>query len=352
MALIEKFNEIESKFLDVERRMSDPEIISNQEKYQLLVQEHSRLKDIVDTYRSYQEITQSLDDTHTLLNDPDMKLIAEEEIEILSKKKKAIEEKLTIYLMPTDPNDHRNAILEIRSGTGGNEAALFASDLFRMYSRFAEQQKWKIEVLSENLTNLGGIKEISILISGIDVYRRLKFESGTHRVQRVPDTESSGRIHTSAVTVAIMPEATEVDINIDPKDLRIDTFRSSGAGGQHVNKTDSAIRITHIPSGVVVSCQEERSQFQNKERAMNMLRTKLYEQTLQSQTQEYAQNRKLQVGTGDRSQKIRTYNFPQNRITDHRINLTLYNMDKVLEGALIPLTDALIKAYYIDEMSK
>jgi peptide chain release factor 1 len=352
MALIEKFNEIESKFLDVERRMSDPEIISNQEKYQLLVQEHSRLKDIVDTYRSYQEITQSLDDTHTLLNDPDMKLIAEEEIEILSEKKKALEEKLTIYLMPTDPNDHRNAILEIRSGTGGNEAALFASDLFRMYSRFAEQQKWKIEVLSENLTNLGGIKEISILISGIDVYRRLKFESGTHRVQRVPDTESSGRIHTSAVTVAIMPEATEVDINIDPKDLRIDTFRSSGAGGQHVNKTDSAIRITHIPSGVVVSCQEERSQFQNKERAMNMLRTKLYEQTLQSHAQEYAQNRKLQVGTGDRSQKIRTYNFPQNRITDHRINLTLYNMDKVLEGALIPLTDALIKAYYIDEMSK
>jgi peptide chain release factor 1 len=352
MALIEKFNEIESKFLDIERRMSDPEIISNQEKYQLLVQEHSRLKDIVDAYRSYQETTQSIDDTHALLNDPDMKLMAEEEIEILSKKKKVLEEKLSIYLMPTDPNDHRNAILEIRSGTGGNEAALFASDLFRMYSRFAEHQKWKIEVLSENLTNLGGIKEISILISGIDVYRRLKFESGTHRVQRVPDTESSGRIHTSAVTVAIMPEATEVDINIDTKDLRIDTFRSSGAGGQHVNKTDSAIRITHIPSGVVVSCQEERSQFQNKERAMNMLRTKLYEQTLQSQAQEYAQNRKLQVGTGDRSQKIRTYNFPQNRITDHRINLTLYNMDKVLEGELTALTDALIKAYHIDEMSK
>ncbi len=349
--MIDKFKDIETKFQDVERRMSDPEVIADQTKYQALVREHTQLKNVVETYQIYSKITKEIIDTEELLNEPDMKEVAEEEIKSLSQKKEKLEEKLHLFLIPSDPDDHKNAIIEIRSGTGGDEAALFAADLYRMYLRFSEHQNWKIETMSENITQLGGVKEISILISGHEVYKRLKFESGTHRVQRVPDTESSGRIHTSAVTVAIMPEAKDVDIAIDTKDLRVDTFRASGAGGQHVNKTDSAIRITHIPTNVVVACQDERSQFQNKERAMQLLRTKLYEKKIEAQTKKYAETRKLQVGTGDRSQKIRTYNFPQNRITDHRINLTLYNMDKVLAGDLLELTNALLKAYHFEKMN-
>tara|TARA_B100001113_G_C21078564_1_gene608823 strand:- start:396 stop:1448 length:1053 start_codon:yes stop_codon:yes gene_type:complete len=349
--MIDQLKDIEFKFQDVERRMSDPEIIADQDKYQNLVREHMKLKSIVETYHAYLKTIQELADSKELLGDPDLKEVAEEEIKILSEQKEKLEEKLHLFLIPSDPDDHRNAIIEIRSGTGGDEAALFAADLYRMYIKFSEHQGWKVEMMSENVTQLGGIKEISILISGSDVYKRLKFESGTHRVQRVPDTESSGRIHTSAVTVAIMPEAKDVDINIDMKELRVDTFRASGAGGQHVNKTDSAIRITHLPTGLVVACQDERSQFQNKEKAMQLLRTKLYEKKIELQTKEYAETRKLQVGTGDRSQKIRTYNFPQNRITDHRINLTLYNMDKVLSGDLLEMTDALLKAYYLETMN-
>jgi peptide chain release factor 1 len=349
--MIDKFKDIESKFQDVERRMSDPEIISDQKKYQVLVREHTQLKDIVATYKEYVRVVREIEDSQELLTDLDMKEIAEEEIQHLSRKKEILDEKLHLFLIPSDPDDHRNAIIEIRSGTGGDEAALFAADLYRMYVRFSEGQGWAIEAMSENITPLGGIKEIVFLVSGAEVYKRLKFESGTHRVQRIPDTESSGRIHTSAVTVAIMPEAKDVDISIDTKDLRIDTYRASGSGGQHVNKTDSAVRITHLPTGVAVACQDERSQFQNKERAMQVLRTRLYEKKVADQAKQHAETRRLQVGTGDRSQKIRTYNFPQNRVTDHRINLTLYSMDKVLGGDLIEITDALLKAYHFERMN-
>lgn len=350
MIMIDKFVEIESRFQDVERQMSDPEIISDQKRYQALVRDHSQLKEVVDLYHRYTRVVTELKDAQELLSEPDMKGIAEEEVDRLSKEETNLKETLQLFLIPSDPDDHRNAIVEIRSGTGGDEAALFAADLYRMYIRFSESQEWTIESMSENVTQLGGVKEIVFLVSGAEVYKRLKFESGTHRVQRVPDTESSGRIHTSAVTVAIMPEAKDVDVSIESKDLRIDTYRASGAGGQHVNKTDSAVRITHLPTGVVVACQDERSQFQNKEKAMQLLRTRLYEKQLENQTQAHAETRKLQVGTGDRSQKIRTYNFPQNRVTDHRINLTLYSMDKVLEGALTEMIDALLKAYQLEKM--
>jgi len=278
--------------------------------------------------------------------------MAKEELAELTSKKTELEKSLQILLIPPDPNDDKNVIIEIRSGTGGEEAALFGYELYRMYQRYAETKGWSIDILSQNETGLGGIKEISFTVSGRGVFSRLKFESGTHRVQRVPETESSGRVHTSAVTVAILIEAEEVDLKIDPSDLRIDVYRASGAGGQHVNKTSSAVRITHMPSGVVVACQDERSQFQNKDKAMRLLRSRLFEQKKIEQAQKEAQERKLQVGSGDRSEKIRTYNYPQNRITDHRINLTLYELNKVLEGKLDPLFEALIEADQLDKMKQ
>ena len=348
--MIDKFQEIEDKFVDLERRMSDPGIISNQKIYQELVKKHADLKDSVEKFRRFKEVVSELTDAKELLLDPEMLEIAQQEVAVLNKEKAFLIESLELILIPSDPDDYKNAIVEIRSGTGGDEAALFASELYRMYTRYSESQDWKIEIMSENLTGLGGIKEIVFSVTGVGVFRQLKFESGTHRVQRVPDTESSGRVHTSAATVAIMPEAEEVDLIIDAKDLRIDTYRASGAGGQHVNKTDSAVRITHIPTGVVVACQDERSQFQNKDKAMRLLRTRIYEKEVEDRMKSEASARKIQVGSGDRSQKIRTYNYPQNRLTDHRINLTLYDLDHVLEGKIEELIQSLIKADQLEKM--
>lgn len=330
--------------------MSDPDIISNQKKYQELVKQHSELKRGVDLFRSYERLTQNITEARELLSDPEMKEMAQDEIDTASAQLAEVEEEMQLYLLPSDPNDRKNAIVEIRSGTGGEEAALFAADLYRMYVKYAESMGWKVEVLSEADTGLGGIKEVSFSISGQEVFSYLKFESGTHRVQRVPDTEASGRIHTSAATVAILPEAEEVDVLIDPKDLRIDVYRASGAGGQHVNKTSSAVRITHEPTGVVVACQDERSQFQNKDKAMRLLRSRILEARQSEQANKEAAMRRAQVGSGDRSEKIRTYNFPQSRVTDHRINLTIHALDKILEGDLNPIVTELKKHERLEKL--
>ncbi len=348
---LEKFEDVIHKFNDIERKISDPEIIQNTKLYQELLIQHSELKEIVDNLELFKKYTEELAEAKQLLTDPEMKEIAEQEVAELEEKINKTEAVLITYLIPPDPDDKKNALIEIRAGTGGEEAALFSYDIFRMYSHYAEKHNWKIEILSETLASLGGIKEVVFMVSGKGAYSKLKFESGTHRVQRVPDTEASGRIHTSAITVAIMPEAEEIDIKIDIKDLKIDTFRAQGAGGQHVNKTSSAIRITHIPTGVVVVCQDERSQFQNKDKAMRILRTKLYEQQVINQQSEEAALRKAQVGSGDRSEKIRTYNYPQNRVTDHRINLTLYSLDAFLDGELDPMIDALIAESNLEKIA-
>ncbi|NQY73717.1 MAG: peptide chain release factor 1 [Candidatus Margulisbacteria bacterium] len=350
--MIEKFQAIESRFVDIERKMSDPEIISDNATYQDLVKQHSELKEGVEVFRQYQKASSELIEAEALLQDPEMKEVAEEEMSRLKTLKNNFKEQLEFFLLPKDPDDSKNAIVEIRSGSGGEEAALFAGTLYRMYSRYTEKNKWKVEVLSENFTGLGGLKEVTYVISGKNVFSRLKYESGTHRVQRVPETESSGRVHTSAVTVAIFPEAEEVDIDIDTKDLRIDTFRASGAGGQHVNKTSSAIRITHIPTGTVAACQDERSQFQNKDKAMRMLRSRLYEAEQERKAKDEALVRKIQVGSGDRSEKIRTYNFPQKRVTDHRVPITLHTLDKILDGDLDELLDALAQADRVSKLSE
>jgi peptide chain release factor 1 len=342
--VLEKFEEIEQKFYSIERKISDPEIIANQTAYQELIKKHAELKDCVEKFQSFKQKEIELSEAKELLKDPEMKDMAEQEIQSLEKELKTLQEQLQFFLIPKDPNDAKNAIIEIRSGTGGEEAALFAHTLFRMYSKYAESNKWKIEILSENLTGIGGLKEIAFVISGKGVFSRLKFESGTHRVQRVPETESSGRIHTSAATVAILPEAEEVDVTIETKDLRVDTYRASGAGGQHVNKTSSAVRLTHLPTGVVVACQDERSQFQNKDKALRLLRSRLFEIQTEEKQKSEASARKSQVGSGDRSEKIRTYNFPQGRVTDHRINLTLYSLAEILNGKIDEIIDALISA--------
>lgn len=348
--MLEQFKEIELKFNDIERRLSDPEIISDQQKYQKIIKEHSTLKEGVSLYRELNTILQEIDGANELLSDPDMKEMAQEELDELTPKKEALELKLQLFLIPKDPDDEKSAIIEIRSGTGGEEAALFAGTLYRMYTKYAESQKWKVSVISQNITGLGGVKEVVFSVEGDQVFGRLKFESGTHRVQRVPDTETSGRVHTSAATVAILAEADDVDVDIDIKDCRVDTYRASGAGGQHVNKTDSAVRITHLPSGIVVACQDERSQFQNKDKAMRLLRSKLYEKQLEDNAKQAASERKLQVGSGDRSQKIRTYNYPQGRVTDHRINLTLYELDTIIDGKIDGVIDELIKADQLEKM--
>ncbi len=348
--MLEQFQEIEHKFNDLERRMSDPEIISDQKKYQDILKEHSNLTVGVELFRELKKTLAELDDLASMEDDPEMKEVVSEELDQLNLAKETLEKKLHLFLIPKDPEDNKNAIVEIRSGTGGDEAALFAADLYRMYIKYAESHKWKIDVISENITGLGGVKEVVFSISGNSVFGKLKFESGTHRVQRVPNTESSGRIHTSAATVAIMPEAEEVDVEIDMKECRVDTYRASGAGGQHVNKTDSAVRITHLPTGIAVACQDERSQFQNKDKALRLLRSRLYEVSIEEAKKQASQERKLQVGSGDRSQKIRTYNYPQSRVTDHRINLTIYDLENIMEGKVDLLIDPLIEADQLDKM--
>ena len=352
--LIDRLTSIAKKYQDLETRLSDPAILRDQEQYQLLAKEHADLTPLMQTFHTYQRVEKELETNQTLLkteSDEEIKELAREEIQQLKEKLTALEEELRFLLLPKDPNDDKNILLEIRAGTGGEEAGLFAADLFRMYTRYAERHRLKLEVLSYNPTGIGGLKEVIALIAGEKVYSRLKYESGVHRVQRVPATESQGRIHTSAVTVAILPEAEDVDVQISPEELRIDVFRSSGPGGQSVNTTDSAVRITHLPTGLVVTCQDEKSQHKNKAKAMKVLQARLYDMMAQEQQQKMAQDRKSQVGSGDRSERIRTYNFPQGRVTDHRVGLTLYRLEAFLDGDLDEMLDALV-SYYRTEALK
>ena len=342
--MIEKLDEIEGRFNELEKLISDPDVMKDMNRYKELAQEHSHLIDVVTEIKSYRRLSSELEDARQMAHDEtdaEMKEMAQDELRRLEKELEDSEESLKTLLIPKDPLDRKNIIMEIRAGTGGDEAALFAADLFRMYSRLAEPRKWKVEIMSSNEINLGGFKEIIFSISGKSVYGDLKYESGVHRVQRVPATESGGRVHTSAVTVAVLAEAEETDIDIRQEDLKIDVYRSSGPGGQSVNTTDSAVRITHIPTGVVVTCQDEKSQIKNKAKALRVLRARLLEAEEARKAKERADSRKSQVGSGDRSERIRTYNFPQNRITDHRINLTLYKLDSVMEGNLEEVIEAL-----------
>ncbi|HQP29956.1 MAG TPA: peptide chain release factor 1 [Deltaproteobacteria bacterium] len=341
--MLERLQEIKERYDEISHLLADPDLPKDRERYTQLTKEHAGLEEYMGPYKRLMELEEEISAHDAMRDDPDpeMRELVRDELERLRAEKAELEQAIRALFIPKDPNDDKDVILEIRAGTGGEEAALFAADLFRMYARYAESQGWKVEILSQNDTGKGGLKEIIAGISGRRVYAKLKYESGVHRVQRVPVTEASGRIHTSAVTVAILPEAQEVDIDIDPKDLRIDTYRSSGSGGQHVNKTESAIRITHIPTGLVVTCQDEKSQHKNKAKAMTVLRARLYQKAQEDQHNEIAQERRLQVGTGDRSERIRTYNFPQGRITDHRINLTLHKLSAVLEGDLDEIVEAL-----------
>lgn len=343
--MFDKLQSAEDRYEEISHKLSDPDVINNQEEYKKYMKEYSDLEEIVQKFREYKKVTSEVEEARELLNDTldkDFREMVQSEFEDAQEKLEIIKKQLKIMIVPKDPNDDKNVIIEIRGGAGGEEAALFAGVLFRAMTRYAERKRWKTEILDSNPTELGGFKEVVFSIEGKGAYSRLKFESGVHRVQRVPSTESSGRIHTSTITVAVLPEVEEVDVEINPNDLRIDTYRASGAGGQHINKTDSAIRITHIPTGLVVACQDERSQHKNKDRAMKILRSKLYEIAQEQQTNEVAQDRKNQVGTGDRSERIRTYNYPQGRVTDHRINLTLYKIDQILDGDLDEIIDALI----------
>ena len=342
--MLDKLKDLDLRYEDLESQLGDPRVYGDAEKLRQVNRELKELLPVVETYRAYQAADSRRREAEELLHDPEMKEMAQDELAEAKEELEQLKEKLTILLLPRDPNDSRNVILEIRGGVGGEESALFAHSLLRMYTMYAESRGWKLEIASINETELGGVKECSAVIEGEGAWSRLKFESGVHRVQRVPETESSGRIQTSAATVAVMPEAEEVEFSIDPKDLQIDTFRSSGAGGQHVNKTESAIRITHLPTGVVVECQDERSQYKNKDRAMKILRSKLYEAEQEKQNAAIAATRKSQVGTGDRSGKIRTYNFPQNRVTDHRLtgDNKNFNIAAVINGDLDDMIDALI----------
>jgi peptide chain release factor 1 len=341
--MFEKLKGVEERFLEIERHLSDPEIVNDRQAYQKFILEHAELNKIVSVFKEYKRILQGIEESTELLqdSDPEIKNLAREELTELNQNKDRLEDDLRKLLLPKDPNDDKNVIVEIRAGTGGEEAALFAGDLFRMYSRYAENHKWQVEVMAQHLTGVGGFKEIIALIHGKGAYSRLKYESGIHRVQRVPTTEAQGRIHTSAVTVAVLPEAEEVDVKIDPSDLKIDVYRSTGPGGQSVNTTDSAVRITHLPTGLVVTCQDEKSQLKNKNKALKVLRTRLLDQITQEQNEKRSEERKSQVGSGDRSGRIRTYNFPQGRVTDHRIGLTLYKLEDVLAGDISEFIDEL-----------
>ncbi len=345
--MLEKLKGVENRFLEIEKRLSDSKIIADLEAYQKYSREHADLSKIVTVFREYERTVTDLDDARELLQegDPDIKSLAKDEINALTLKKDRLENDLKKLLVPRDPRDEKNVILEIRAGTGGEEAALFASDLFRMYSRYAESKNWKLEVLTHHASGVGGLKEIIAMIHGKGAYSRFKFESGIHRVQRVPVTEAQGRIHTSAVTVAVLPEAEEIELHIDPGEIKVDVFRSTGPGGQSVNTTDSAVRITHLPTGLVVTCQDEKSQLKNKNKAMKVLRARLLDSIVREQNEKRSEERKNQVGSGGRSGRIRTYNFPQGRVTDHRIGLTLYKLESIMQGETDEITDALTTDY-------
>ena len=348
--MFEKVKGLCQRMDELEARLSEPGLYDDPDRAAKLLKERNELEPIVTTYRAYEQARQTIVDATEMLSDPDMKELAQEELHAAKAEEKRLEDELKILLLPKDPNDDKNIFVEIRGGAGGEESALFAADLYRMYTMYVDKRGWQTEVMSASETELGGYKEIVFRVAGDKVYSRLKFESGVHRVQRVPETESQGRVHTSTTTVAVLPEAEEVDFYLDPNDLRIDTFRSSGAGGQHINKTSSAIRVTHIPTGTVVECQDERSQHKNKDKALRVLRSRLYEAEVEKQQAAIAANRKSQVGTGDRSERIRTYNFPENRVSDHRIKLTIYKLDQFLNGDMDEVLDALIAADTAEKM--
>jgi peptide chain release factor 1 len=350
--MFDRLQQLEARYEEFGRQLGSTEIVNDHERYQKIAKQHRDLENVVEKYREYKEIKTGIADAETLMgeSDPDLRAMAMEELEQLQARLPKIEADLKVMLLPKDPNDEKNVVLEIRAGTGGDEASLFVAEVFKMYVRFAEQHRWKVEVLSESESSVGGMKEVIAIIEGDRVYSQMKYESGVHRVQRVPETETQGRVHTSAITVAVLPEAEDVDVKIEAKDLRIDTFCSSGPGGQSVNTTYSAIRITHLPTGTIVSCQDEKSQIKNREKAMRVLRSRLYEVEMEKQHEALAKERKQQVGSGDRSEKIRTYNFPQNRLTDHRIGLTIHQLSEVMLGKLQPIIDALTAHYQAEQL--
>jgi len=354
MQYAQRLNEIEIRFDELTRQMADPAVINDSDVYRKTAKQRSELEEMVSKYRDYKQISHNLEEGRLMLaeSDPEMRQMAAEEVANLEPALARIEEELTILLLPKDPLDEKNVVLEIRAGAGGDEATLFAAEVFRMYSRYAEAQRWRVEVTSVSESAVGGLKEVIALVSGNRVYSHLKYESGVHRVQRVPETEQQGRVHTSAITVAVLPEADDVEIKIDPKDVRVDTFCSSGPGGQSVNTTYSAVRLTHLPTGLVVSCQDEKSQIKNRSKAERVLRSRLYEIELEKQREQIGAERRSMVGSGDRSEKIRTYNFPQNRVTDHRIGLTLHQLDLVIEGRLDPLINALTTYFQTEKLKE
>ena len=351
--MFERLDQLEAKYEELTQALASPDITNDSSKYQKTAKAHSEISETIEKYREYKDLKRGIAESRAVIaeeSDADMRAYAQEELDKLESRVKGVEDELRLMLLPKDPNDEKDVVLEIRAGTGGDEATLFVAEMFRMYTRFAETQRWKVEVLSTSESSVGGMKEVIALIEGNRVFSQLKYESGVHRVQRVPQTETQGRVHTSAITVAVLPEAEEVDIKIEAKDLRVDTFCSSGPGGQSVNTTYSAVRITHIPTNTVVSCQDEKSQIKNRDKAMRVLRARLYEVEMQKQQDALAKERKSMVGSGDRSEKIRTYNFPQNRVTDHRIGLTIHQLQEVMDGKLQPIIDALVTHYEAEKL--